>query len=766
MKRIDSLPCFYYIIASLKDADEKQQASFALSYIHYLQKEGTSLPKEIEQSLSKLPLLAQFSNAGRKTPLDFLTVSGNTYHLADETAMSSYTDALYKACGRPLSFRELFTKINKNQSICHLCPYAQEYSNKEQEEEESFAKTLLEKDDFFLSLKSDDIPKIFQSYYELSNLIPNIRKPIAFPALECLITAVQIHAADYFGGFFSKDYTIIADSFRKQLNRYGIKKSTCSNLDAYDSIIYDSLINLLAKAKLCEAPETLYQTLLSPRDYSPAFLADSVPDIPKTGSSVPVKKERKKKTNKQKEAVYQSYAGTILDSVVNAPEIPLIGSSDISFDSAISESKLHSNLDSKPHSNLDSKMHSNLDSNLDSVIAAGEVTSTDVSQIDVLNSSGEIIHAGERQGLPYYDYDADMGSLYEADEWDEDWEDLSEEKYETIQDEESLENASIKAPANTSCQNDADADITPLPKKRFKNGLSSLPENMPFFTEKQISDNIYRVPDVPSSDRMTSLIKSAGYCIIEPVLLNKQCHLCILHDKDVYMAPFANKELIQPLLKDKKIVKATLFPFALYGTCQQFSVLLKNIYPLAELALRSGIYGESFPKDITEQLIYAKNIYNLCKKSESAAALLPKITLLSEALGYSFYRNRFLHVTGNYYLVTYSEDGISCTQYHYRNEKGTLNGSIYTYSFLKRYRKEQYQELIEKLIVFMTDRGLFRRLNVAVLSMSHDSVSFFMDTLCQEYLTTVISSTIFTNAYEMGLKNIDFEVTTSSVTTD
>lgn len=761
MKRID-LPCFYSIIASFKDEDEKQQASFTLSYIHYLQKEGITLPKEIEQSLSKLPLLAQFSNANRKTPLDFLTVGGSTYHLTDEAAMSSYTDALYKACSRPLSFLALFSKIDKSQSICHLCPYTQEYSNKEKETEESFAKTLLEKDDFFLTLKPDDIPKIFRSYYELSNLIPNIRKPIAFPALECLITAIQIHAADYFGGFFKKDYTVIADSFRKQLRRYGIKKNSCSGLEKYDSMIYDGLISLLSEAKPCETPETLYQTLLSPRDYSPAFLADTVPDTPKAAGSVPGKKKRKKKTDKLKEPVCKSYAGAILDNVVNAPEIPLIGLSDIPQDSTISDSKVDSKVDSKIDSNLDS----NLCPNLDSETTSEEVTNTDISQIDVLNASGEIIHAGERQGLPCYD--ADIGSLYEAEEWNEDWEDLSEEENEIIQDEESPEDISITtASADTSCQDNA--DITSLPEKRKKNGLSSLPENMPFFTEKQITDDndIYRVPDVPSSDRMTSLIKSAGYSIIEPILLNKQCYLCILHEKSVYMAPFARKELIQPLLKDKRIVKATLFPFALYGTCQQFSISLKNVYPLAELALRSGIYGESFPFDITGQLLYAENIYNLCKKSENAAALLPKITLLTEALGYSFYRNRFLHVTGNYYLVTYSEDGKSCcTPYHYRNEKGTLNGSVYTYSFLKRYRSEQYQELIEKLIVFMTDRGLFRRLNVAILSMSHDSVTFYMDTLCQEYLTTAISSNIFTTAYEMGLKNIDFEVISSPVTTD
>lgn len=752
MKRIDSLPCFYYIIASLKDEDKKQQVSFTLSYIHYLQKEGITFPKEVEQNLSKLPLLAQFSNADRKTPLDFLTVDGITYHLT-ETSMSEYMDALYKACGRPLSFMELFSKLDKKHSICHLCPYTQIYFNKEQETEESFAKTLLERDDFFLSLKPDDIPKIFQSYYELSNFLPNIRKPIAFPALECLIAAVQIHTADYFGGFFSRDYTVIADSFRKQLSRYGIRKSSCSGLETYDSIIYERLINLLSEAKPCDTPEALYQMLLSPREYSPAFLADTEPDIPKKDRPASGKKERRKKTDKQKDPVRPSYAGTILDNVVNSPEIPLIGSNGIYPDSILLDSDIHSSAHSNIHSNLHSNLHPAM---------TEEVTNMDASQIDVLNTDGEIVHTGERQGLPCYD--ADMGSLYEAEEWNEDWEDLSEEEDETIQDEESPADVLTKASADILCQNNT--DTTSLQKKHVGNGLSSLPENMPFFSEKQISDDIYRVPDVPASDRMMSLVKSAGYCIIEPVLLNKQCHLCILYKKIVYIAPFAKKELIQPLLRDKKIVKATLFPFALYGTCQQFSLSLKNVYPLTELALRSGIYGESFPKDITEQLLYAGNIYNLCKMSEGAAALLPKITLLTEALGYSFYRSRFLHVTGNFYLVTYKEDGIACTPYHYCNEKGTLNGSVYTYSFLKQYHKEQYRELIENLIASMSDRGLFRRLNVTILSMSHDSVSFYIDALCQEYLTTVISSNIFTAAYEMGLKNIDFVVTSSPVQAD
>lgn len=760
MKRIDSLPCFYYIIASFKDGDTKQQASFALSYIHYLQKEKKALPVQIEQGLSKLVLLAQFSNAGRVTPLDFLTLEGCTYHLTDDASLSAYTDALYQVCGRPLSFRDLFSKTDKNQSpsICHLCPYSKNYCNAEEKTEVSFARTILEKDDFFLSLKPDDIPKIFRSYYELSDLIPNIRKPIAFPALECLITAVQIHAADYFGGFFSKDYTVIADSFRKQLSKYGVRKNTCSNLQAYDSMIYDSLLRLLSTAELCEVQE-IYQALLSDRDYTPPFLADFIPALPKTDGASK-KKERKKKGVSQEEPIYPSHAGAVLDSVVNSAVIPLLSLNDGALDGYKPKSNIGSKIDSNLGSNMGSKTDSNLDDNTFCKDEEVTVTNADAAQIDVINTSGEIIHAGERKGIPCYD--ADMGSLYEAGEWDEDWEDLSDEETEQVQDEEPYADISIEEPAADPPVQD-DAELMQFPKQNTKNGLVSLPENMPFFTDKHITSDIYKVPDMPSSDRMTSFIKSAGYCILEPVLLNKQCCLCILHGESIYMVPFTQKELIQPLLKDKKIIKATLFPFALYGTCRQYSISLKNVYPLAELAIRSGIYAGDFPKDLAGQLMYAKNIYTLCQKSESAAALLPKTAALTEALGNSFYRSRFLHMTGNCYLVGYTEDGISCTPYSYRGEKGELNGYVYTYTFLKQYPPKQYKNLIERLLVYMSEHGLFRQLNVAVLSMTTVSVSFFMDKACQDYLTTVISSYIFSTAYEMGLKNIDFRVMSSTV---
>lgn len=219
-EQIGRLPCAYYIIAGLKDKDIKGQSAFALSYIRYLELSGITKPEDIGAKLTSLAMYAQFTNVSRKTPIDFLKIGNKTYTLADEASLNEYRSALLSSCKEPLSFSNMFERMDQSKGVCHTCPYSPLYSQVMLQEELSLAKAMLKDPAAFsvtVSHSKAGLEDIFSAWIELYDIIPKVRRPLAFPALLCLMRSIQLNLTNYFGGFFSKDYQNIQSGFKKRL---------------------------------------------------------------------------------------------------------------------------------------------------------------------------------------------------------------------------------------------------------------------------------------------------------------------------------------------------------------------------------------------------------------------------------------------------------------------------------------------------------------------------------------------------------------------
>lgn len=735
IKTLEPLPCSYYITAGLQDNHTKTQAVFTLAYIQYLEKSGIVEPKEIQQSLTSLALFAPFSNVERKTPLDFLSVKGTSYHLHTPEELEQYKSALYAVAKEPQSLSALFSKTDKHLSVCHICKYSAGYTNSEYQKELSLARAVLKDSSSFSILAAyslEDMQKIFLSWTELFELLPKIRKPVAFPALFCVMQSICMNVSAYFDGFFEADYLSVASDFKKILGEYHIRKNTCMELEDYDRIVFHAILELIMTVSPCEDIQATCDELLNRTSYVPPFCADDVPSVILPNAK---KKERTKRKVTSTTPVYRpvSYADRELDAFLESEMVadtPLLGIE--------TSDTLGNHLEYTLEDNIE-------DTNM-------EVEEIHISSTDILSSDGTVISSPEKAALPYDDTIMDdLSAFFDdtevADDIDDDYENISDVS-------EPEPEPSTQEPVEQKEDTTLNDEFSPIsPAEPFHLSL-----DIPQIVEEEIKVFTMLI-NKDDFQPLNSLLNTYKYAVFAPVWYLKDVYILVYCKERYYMTSLKNENMAN-ILKKRDICKVSPFAQALYGYSCKEHILVRNVYPVVDMTRLYDIPFVSY-QNIAELLHICNENYGICLEEDVAAALLPQRALLCEAHGYSFFRDRFIKVIKKDCLAfTYTDTyDITMTPFSYKQEDFVSPGSILEITFPKEtYTAEQYQGLQTLLLLHLTDKGMFRQMDLSLLSQTTHQLSFFIGRGCQRYLYTYIPSLLFDLGREKDMRNLHFDV--------
>lgn len=794
MQQSYNLPCLYYIIADIPENDEKRASAFSLAYIQYLEQLGITDPVEIEKKLTGISMFSQFSNVDRKTPLDFLSVGGNRYQLTDGKSFTEYKKALSTACSEPMSFSSLLKNTDPDLSLCHTCKYSSHYEGSMYEMELSLMRSALESEDSFKKISEQSLPELFRSWLDLFDILPKIRQPHAFPAFLCLANSIKAHTDDYFNGLFSGDYLMIRSDFITELSSFGIVQDACAGLEDYDKFIFEYLMDTIQNVS--SHPDTdmdaLIDKLLTREPYNPPFDADMTPYVSisskqseqseldflaASSTEQPAKpKRRRKKKPSRPEIEVTTADSQKLDRFING----------------IEEQPFHYSLPgplepSEKDDNMPTKLHTDLHTDLD---METETEKIDVTATDILSKDGDILSESHRIGLPLDEtisYNADMGNLYQPDDdYDDDEDDEDEDAgasdghitdtdsgngMDTIEETAITRTNAImdndtgfQPPCPVLDQDDADRTANELPapapakEPDTPETAFNILADASRIKQEDIAD--FKTIDTTSCmDRILSLSNNQGYCVAEPVVISGKDYLLLSANSQFFVSA-ADNRMLEPLLKKRDLPIVSLHPHALYGICIRHGLSLRNVYPLPDMIYLHHIQVVPFqtPKECIKQCI---KLYGICLEKDTDTALLPKRSLLCEAYGYSFYRDRFLNMTADHRLLSYENCKPVCSAFKKRStDTSVIPGRMVTVTFAHQaYSSTQYQELSEMIFMILSEKGIFRQMDISILGTEPDTFSLFIGDSCYLYLHTYIPSLLFETAYDAGMKNLHFDLT-------
>lgn len=488
-------------------------------------------------------------------------------------------------------------------------------------------------------------------------------------------------------------------------------------------MIYQALIDMIDAAKVCEDIPTACKILLDRTPYKPPFDADGVPSVPVMEKPAPKKKGKKKG---RMEPLPMSSTAHALDNFIGE---------NVEY-------------------NLECKMEYGLGCKMECDPNEPDVEKIDASATEVLSSDEEILVTPDRMALPCSEEDLSEipKSIYDPDSDYVDDEDCVDDETDTVL-EELIDSGDS--------QDITSVDIEPVNTKTVHEELPAQATQAVQTTCPALSEDIIQafLPFGTEADynRLLTLGKRQGYCVILPVFVGKKAHLILNCERYTYQASF-DQPLLSKYLKCREIKLVTAYPYALYGMCCKAGILVRNVFPLYDMMQAYDLSFQPY-ENVSVFLDQCVSCYHACLEKDATAALLPHKALLCEAYGYSFYRDRFLTMKEDACSLVYNNGLLSFIPFSYQDVGKKVSGKLLEYSFnVGVYSDKQYRKLTEEVIAVFADKGLFRKMDFSILDFNENRIVFFAGDSCYRYLYSYIPYVFFGRAKLHSMKNFGFDL--------
>ncbi len=287
LKLGDDLPCFKYIVLNIRDNAWATQVSFTISYLKYLEDAGITEPEQILAKFENILFMSQTSK-NRKKHLDLLQIRKQKYELTDRESVEGFKGVLYSMMKKPASFSNLYHAVDERMSMCHFCPFNEQYSLTNFDKEMKLFVYMLASENHFkqIAKKFMSLDRIFSSWTDLYKILNGVERPYAFQGFYIIAYSIFHNRDDYYNFIPMGDpeehkASVLYKTIQEQLGskKYGISGEKKDIRGDYTKEIYQYLLSIQAEP-ITDSEASAYIKELLAYSYQPEYYADIEIPVP------------------------------------------------------------------------------------------------------------------------------------------------------------------------------------------------------------------------------------------------------------------------------------------------------------------------------------------------------------------------------------------------------------------------------------------------------------------------------------------------------